>query len=268
MTTQSSVQSAANSDGVKALGRLGFAARATIYLLIGIFALLLAFGKRPPEADQRGAMQEVAKHTGGFVLLFVLAVGLSGYALWRFTEAAFGVAGEGKMAGPRLQSLARGLIYAFFAINAFNLLVHARSRSHASEQQLLTARIMQHPTGRWVVGIAGVVVIVIGLVLVVEGVGRKFKKYFKLGDMPPSSRRVVWILGTVGTTARGLAFALTGLFVVKAAWEYDSKQARGLDGALRQLADSSHGRWWVGLVAIGLIAFGLYGYCEALWRRV
>ncbi|MCW2492044.1 MAG: hypothetical protein JWN47_1408, partial [Frankiales bacterium] len=34
------------------------------------------------------------------------------------------------------------------------------------------------PSGRWVVGIAGAVVIVLGLVLVVAGVGRKFKKYF------------------------------------------------------------------------------------------
>ena len=70
----------------KALARLGLAARATIYLLIGWFALLLALGKRPPEADQRGAMQEIVRHTGGFVLLWVIAIGLSGYALWRWSR--------------------------------------------------------------------------------------------------------------------------------------------------------------------------------------
>jgi hypothetical protein len=108
---------------------------------------------------------------------------------------------------------------------------------------------------------------VIGLVLVVEGVMLRFKKYFKLAEMPVVARRIVWVLGTIGTTARGLVFALTGFFVVKAAWDYDPKNARGLDVALRQLAASDHGRLWVGFVAAGLIAFGLYGYCEALWRR-
>ena len=54
----------ARSDGLKGLARLGLAARGTIYLLIGWLALLLAQGKRHSEADQRGAMQEVAGHTG------------------------------------------------------------------------------------------------------------------------------------------------------------------------------------------------------------
>jgi hypothetical protein len=271
VSTADSIRDAAKgagqSDGVKALARLGFAARATIYLLIGWFAVLLAAGKHVPEADQRGALQEIARHTGGFVLLFVLAVGLAGYALWRFTEAAFGVVGQGKKAGPRLQSFARGCVYAFFAVNAFNLLATARASSQARQQQLLTAKAMAHPAGRWAVGIAGVVIMIIGLVLVVEGVKRTFKKYFKLGDMPASSRRLVWILGTVGTTARGIVFFLAGFFVLRAAWTYNASQARGLDGALRTLADSDHGRVWVGLVAIGMVAFGLYGYCEAAWRR-
>jgi hypothetical protein len=257
----------ASSRGFKLLGRLGFAARATIYLLIGWFALLLAFGKRVPEADQRGALQELVRHRGGFLLLFVIAIGLSGYALWRWSEAAFGVVGDGNKPGPRLKSFARGCVYAFFAVNAFDLLAHAKVNSQASQQQLLTARVMRHTAGRIAVGMAGAVVIVIGLVLVVEGLRRKFKKYFALADLPVASRRVVWILGTVGTTARGIVFALTGWFVVKAALDYNSGNARGIDGALRTLADSQNGRLWVGFVAAGLIAFGLYGYCEALWRR-
>jgi hypothetical protein len=65
-----------------------------------------------------------------------------------------------------------------------------------------------------------------------------------------------------------VAFALTGFFLVRAAWDYDPKKARGLDGALRTtVADSNTGRWLIGVVAIGMIAFGLYGYAEAAWRR-
>ena len=113
----------------------------------------------------------------------------------------------------------------------------------------------------------GAIVVIVGLALVYEGVRGKFKKYFALSDMPPQTRRLVWFLGTFGTTARGVVFALTGYFLVEAAWTYDPDKARGLDGALRRVADSTSGRWLVGLAAIGMIAFGLYGYAEARWRR-
>ena len=252
---------------MKGLARAGLAARATIYLLIGWIALMLAAGKRPAEADQRGAMQTVARHTGGFLLLWVIAIGLSGYALWRWSEAAFGVVGEGQDWKPRIQSAARGTIYAFFAVSAFNLLAHAKSQSQAGQTELFTAKAMTHSGGRLAVGIVGGVVIIAGLALVVEGVMRKFKKYFDLAEMPVASRRIVWILGTIGTTARGVVFALTGYFLVQAAWTYQPSKARGLDGALRTVASSRHGRLLIGLVAIGLIAFGLYGFAEARWRR-
>jgi hypothetical protein len=270
MTAGTSARQVTRSDGFKGLAKLGLAARGTIYLLIGWFAVLLALGKSPPETDQRGALQEVARHTGGFLLLWLIAIGLTGYALWRLSEAAFGVAGDpkGHEKGPRLKSLFRGGLYAFFAVNAFNLLATARSKSQARQQQELTTRVMQHSAGRWIVGIVGAAVIIVGLVLVYEGIARKFKKYFALADMPPGSRRIVYFLGTFGTAARGVVFALTGFFLVRAAWDYDPSKARGLDGALRNtVAESDTGRVLVGVCAVGLIAFGLYGYAEAAWRR-
>jgi hypothetical protein len=265
--TSMSARRAAQSDPMKLLARVGLAARAIIYLLIGWFALLLALGKRPPEADQRGAMQEIVRHNGGYALLWAIAIGLSGYALWRWSEAAFGVVGEGKDWKPRVQSAIRGTIYAFFAVSAFNLLAHAHNQSQAGQSELFTAKAMTHKGGRIVVGIVGVIIIVVGLALVYEGVTRKFKKYFDLSDMPARSRKLVWVLGTVGTTARGLVFALTGYFVLQAAWKYQPQKARGLDGALRTVANSGTGRFLVGVVAVGMIAFGLYGVAEARWRR-
>ena len=260
------VRSAAQSKHVKRLARLGFAARATIYLLIGLFTLLLAFGKRPPEDDQRGAMQELARYTGGFLLLVVLAVGLAAYALWRFSQAAFGDRSGERKVGSRLKSFFRGCIYGVLAYTAVDVLLHS-SRSQANQQQLWSAKVMSHQGGRWLVGLVGLILLIVGAALVIEGVRRKFKEGFKLADMPPVTRRTVWILGTVGTTARGVVFGLTGYFVLQAAWHYDSSKARGLDGALRRLAASSDGRLWVTAAGIGLIAFGLYGYAEAAWRR-
>jgi hypothetical protein len=262
-----SVRQAARSDAMRGLARLGLAARATIYLLIGWLALLLARGEPKNETDQRGAMQEVASHRGGSVLLWIIAIGLVGYALWRWSEAAFGVVGEGRKAGPRLQSFVRGCIYAFFAFSAFKLLAHSSGKSQASQQQDWTAKTMAHSGGRVLVGVAGAVVIVVGLELVREGITKKFEKYLAMQEMSPGVRRVVELLGMVGTTARGVVFALTGIFVLRAALTYDASKARGVDGALRSLATGSGGPWLLGAAAVGLIIFGIYGYAEAIWRR-
>lgn len=268
MTTATmTVRRAARGDGMTVLARWGLAARATIYLLVGVLALTLAAGSRRRETDQRGALQELARHTGGFVLVWVLAIGLAGYALWRFSEAAFGTVGEGRKVGPRIQSFARGCIYAFFAVSAFRIVTHAQSGSQSGQQELWTAKALQHSGGRWAVGIVGAVVVVCGLVLIWEGLTRKFEKYFKLGEMSRPVRRTVEVLGVAGSVARGVVFALAGVFVIRAAVEYDPKKAGGLDRALRELADTAAGPWLLGAVAVGLVMFGLYGYAEAKWRR-
>jgi hypothetical protein len=266
-STSLSVRRAARGAPMKGLARAGLAARATVYLLIGILALALAFGERKGETDQRGALQELTQHTGGTALVWLIAIGLFCYALWRFSEAAFGVVGEGKKTGPRLQSLARGLIYLFFAISAVKVAANAGAGSQAGQQELLTAKLMQHNGGRWIVGIVGAIVVICGAVLVWEGVTHKFEKYFDLAQMTPRQRKVVEVMGTVGSAARGVVFALAGVFVIVAAVTADPKKAGGLDQALRELLGMTGGPFLVALAGIGLIVFGLYGYTEAKWRR-
>ena len=82
---------ASNSDAMGWGARAGLAARAGIYLLMGLLALAVALGRSNSPTDQRGALTEIARHSGGKLLLVLLAVGFAGYALWRFSEAAFGV---------------------------------------------------------------------------------------------------------------------------------------------------------------------------------
>jgi hypothetical protein len=267
MTATISARRAARSDAMAWIARWGLAARATLYLLIGILAVALAAGSRRGETDQRGALQELTRHTGGTVLVWLIAIGLAGYALWRLSEAAFGVVGEGKKAGPRVQSLARAIIYGFFAVSAFKIVSHTGAGSQAGQQELWTAKAMQHPGGRWAVGLVGAVIVVCGLVLVWEGVRRKFEKFLAMGQMSPATRKAVEFLGVIGTVSRGIVFALAGVFVISAAVDYNPQKAGGLDRALRELADTAAGPWLLGIVAIGLVMFGVYGFAEAKWRR-
>lgn len=267
MTASVSVRRASRGDTMAVLARWGLGGRAALYLLIGILAIALAVGSRSAETDQRGALQELTQHSGGTALVWAIAIGLAGYALWRLSEAAFGVVGEGKRAGPRVRSFARACIYGFFAVSAVKVASDAGAGSQAKQQETVTAKVMQHPGGRWAVGIVGAIIVVGGLVLVGEGVKRKFLKYLDLARMTPSTRKVVEFLGVVGSVARGVVFALAGVFLIAAAVDFNPSKARGLDRALRELADTPAGPWLLGAVAVGLVMFGGYGFAEAKWHR-
>ncbi|MGV8977782.1 MAG: DUF1206 domain-containing protein [Cellulomonas sp.] len=256
---------ASNSRQLAWAARTGLTARAVVYLLIGVLAVLVARG-RSGEVDQKGALAEVISRPFGGWLVALAAVGFVGYALWRLSEAAFGVVGEGRAVGPRVQSFARALIYGFLAFSAFSLL-RGSTTGQSSQQEGYAAQVMAHPGGRLVIGVAGAVVVVVGAALVVEGLRLTFMRNFSR-ELPPRARALVTQLGRIGTTARGLVFALSGGLVVAAAWTYDASKAGGLDGALKTLRDGPFGPTLLSLVGLGLVAFGLYGLAEARYRRV
>src|ERR1700745_2765334 len=116
---------APDSPAARARARAGLAARGILYILTGWVSILVALGQTSRQADQQGALQLLAGQPYGLASLWLLGIGFAGYALWRLSEAAFGVTGEGDGAGPRLKSLARAAVYAFFAYLTFRILAGA-----------------------------------------------------------------------------------------------------------------------------------------------
>jgi hypothetical protein len=258
---------ASDSPAARALARAGLTARGIIWILIGVVAALVAFGQAHQQADQQGALQLLARQPLGLFLLWVLGIGFVCYALWCLSQAAFGVAGEGSGAGPRLKALGRGVIYAFFAYLTFQVISGAHG-SQTHRQQDMTAKAMHHPAGRWLVGIVGLIVVIAGLVLIAQGVRRTFLKYLRTWEMSPRTRRVVERLGMIGTIARGVVIGLVGVLVIDAAVTHKPSKSGGLDKALLTLRNAPLGEILVLLAALGLITFGVYGLCEARWRKV
>jgi membrane protease YdiL (CAAX protease family) len=170
----STARQAADSPAARLLARAGLAARGVIYILIGWVAILVAIGHSSQEADQQGALQLLASKPYGLASLWLLGIGFACYALWRASEAAFGVTGDRGSAGARLKSLGRALAYAGFAYLTFKVISGSRG-SQSQRQQDLTATAMQHPAGRWLVGLVGLVVVIVGAVLAVEGVRRRVR---------------------------------------------------------------------------------------------
>ena len=261
------VRRASDSPAAHFLARTGLTARGVIYILVGWVALLVALGRSSREADQQGALQLLADKPYGLVSLWLLGIGFAAYALWRLSEAAFGVTGEPNGAGPRVKSLGRAVIYAGLAYLTFTV-ISGTDRSQSRRQQDITATVMQHSAGRWLVGIVGLIIVIIGLVLVGEGARRRFMKYLRTSQLGPRMRRVVELLGVTGTIARGLVFALAGVLVIDAAITHKASESGGIDKALLTLRDQPFGEFLMLLAALGLVVFGVYGLCEARWRRI
>jgi hypothetical protein len=255
------------SGPIAGLARFGLAARGFVYLVLGWLAIQIARGHGHHQANSRGALADIARQSYGIALLWVLAFGLAAYAIWRMSEAIFGTTSDGKKPGPRLASLVGGIIYLAFCVATFSFIAGRSKQSGSQQQVAVTARVMRHTDGRWLVGLIGVIVVVVGVEVVVQGARRKFEKDLRLDEMSRTTQAIVVSLGLVGTVARGMVFAVAGVLVVDAAVTFKPRKSTGLDGALHALAEHSYGPWLLGAFALGFIAFGLYGFAEARWSR-
>jgi uncharacterized protein DUF1206 len=258
------------SPWIGRLGRLGMAAAGFLYCVIGFLAVELALGAGGKAADRTGALKELSGEWWGTALLVLVAVGFAGYALWRFAVAALGEkleAGDKDLsAWKRVWYVARGIFYAFLCFTTVELLIGWHSGSENEKEQ--TAKVLDWPAGRWLVGAFGVGLICWGIGSVYRGVTRKFKDDLRTEQMSARTEKWVTRIGVVGYLARAVVYALIGVFFIRAAWQYDPDEAVGLDGALHKLAGQTFGPLLLGVVAAGLFAYGLFYFVRAAYRDV
>lgn len=272
-TTQGKPQSAkqaahqaADSTPVEWMARIGLISRGVIWFTIGALALAVAGGQRK-EADRQGALRAIAAKPFGHTLLIVLAIGFTCYALWRFVEAVGGHRDEegSKKIVKRLASVGRGALYGFFAVSTFRFLASG-SGGHGDNTKPMTARVMAHSGGRWVVGIVGACILIGGLAMAIRGVRAKFLE--KLRPLGRTMRRIATVVGRIGLVGRGLVVAYIGYFLIDAAWSFDPKQAKGLDQSLKSLAGQPYGEVLLTAAALGLVTYAIWSLIEAAYRKV
>ena len=255
------------SRGFEWLSRAGFVARGLIYGIIGILAIKLALGAGGKTTNQQGALETIARQPFGKVLLILVAIGLAGYALWRLLRALLGHGPEDSDSTfERVAAFASGIVYAGLCAIAVEILLGSGGSSGNANKT--TAGVFGWPAGTWLVGIAGAVLVGVGLYQGYRGLSKDFLKDSKTEQMSPQVRRWIEWIGTFGHLARMVVFCLVGAFLINAAIDYNSNKAVGLDGALAKIADASYGPFLLGIVAAGLIAFGVYSLTDARYRRI
>ena len=258
---------AANSGAMNMAARLGFLAKGLVYALIGLLAIQVAFGDSE-RTDQKGALQTIADKPGGSIVLWLMVVGFAAYAVWRFSEAAWGrreETDEKKRTAKRLGSALNGAIYLSFAVLAFRTVTSSSSASSGAD---VTAKVLGWPGGQAIVVIAGLVIMVVAVALAWRGLKTDFEKHLNTGRMSRTTFTAVRRLGQVGYIARGAVFLLIGVLVVKAAMDHQPGKAQGFDVALRSLAGAPFGQVLLVAAALGLICFGAYCVAEARYRRL
>lgn len=257
---------------IQHLARIGFAAKGLVYLIIGALALDAALGRGGQATDSEGALLAILRQPYGWVLLVVVAIGLAGYAIWRFVQASLdpeSMGADSKRVAQRAGYAISGVIHAALALEAARMASgFGAAGSGDSGPQDWTAMVLAQPLGRWVVAAVGLGILAFGLFELVRAYRTDLPKQLDLSRLGNPAR--VWVvrLGRMGMAARGVVFAVIGGFLVRAALAYDSSQARGLGGALRSLHEQGHGPWLLGLVAVGLMAFGIFELVQARYRRI
>ncbi len=266
------VRQAASHPWVERLARLGYAAKGLVYFIVGLLAAQAAFGSGGKTTDSNGALETILTQPFGKFLLGIVTLGLIGYAIWRLVETILDPEHSGQEINAK--RIATRLGYAFSAIAYFSLaftavkLIMGSSSGNSDSVEDWTIYFLNQPFGRWLVILGGLTAIGIGVSYLYEAYKGKFRRYFKLYQMTQTEQIWAVRLGRFGIAARGIVFIIIGIFIVLAAIRLDGTQARGLGGALATLEQQPFGPWILGIVALGLIAYGIYSLIEARYRRI
>lgn len=262
------------STWIDKLARVGYTAKGIVYATVGLLAVQVALGNGGKTTDTKGALGAIAAQPYGQIMLAVVALGLIGYVVWRFVQAIQDPdhKGESNDADDIVRRIGygiSGLIYASLAFTAIQIVVNAtQSASGGTTKQTWTARLLAQPFGQWLLGIIGAIIIGYGFYQFYKAYKAKFRQKLKLYEMNNTEETWANRVGRLGLAARGLVFVMIGFFAIQAGRHYDSSEVIGLNGALDTLTRQPYGAWLLGIVAIGLIAYGIHMFVMAEYRQI
>jgi Domain of Unknown Function (DUF1206) len=252
------------------MARVGFLAQALVYLVIGGLAVRAAGGWGRVPTDAVGALRPLVKGPFGAVPLIVIAVGAFAYATWQVVAAFSDAGGEGTSAWGltvRAGRVIGAVLYTMLGAGAIGLLSHPEGGKGDAVRRY-TTQVMEAPYGKWVVVLIGLGVLGFGVYEVADGCRGDVCARLDLSAMSRATHRWAQALGRFGNVAHGVIFGLIGGFLLRAALHTNPREAAGLGGALRTLWRGVGSPWLLGVIALGLVAYGIFQLTHACYRRV
>ena len=250
------------------LARAGFVAKGLLYATIGILAGCAGLGRGGGATDTRGAMSELLELPFGSAVLFGLAIGLVGYAIWRIVEGIADPERRGtdaKGLAVRTSFVARGLLHLGLAYSAVRAAIgHPSSGSRKGAQAMATA--FRIPEGDWLVSLVAIAVGGFGIYQIYGAFATRLHRDVNEREVEHETGGWLIVVSKIGIAARGIVFVAFAWLLFHAGREHNPGKADSLRDALNALARL--GRWPFVATAAGLIAYGAYQLLSARYRVI
>ena len=258
-------------DTIKKIAKTGFIAKGSVYAITGVLTFMAAFNMGGQKTGRVQVLQFLDQQTFGNVLLILMGIGLACYATWRFIQSIKDpehIGDDTKGKAKRTAFFISGLIYLGLAVLAVLRVFGSRSGSSGSSGSAQKSSFLASETGLILIGIVGAGIVIAGIFQFVKAYRNDYTKKFDLTSLhEEKKRKSIKNTAKFGLSSRGVIFLIIGYFALKASFSSDPSKIKTTTEAFSFIQESSYGAWLMGLVAAGLVAYAIYMFLMAKYRR-
>jgi Domain of Unknown Function (DUF1206) len=251
-----------NSEWMDRAVQVGMIAYGVVHLTIAWLGIQLAFGNHSGPASRNGALRQLAQQPFGKVVVWVVAVGMFLLVVWKLLEAFvdYSLEDGAKKAVKPIVNIFKALVYGTLGISAVRVATGSKSKKSTSDY---TAKLMDQPFGRWLVGLVGVAIIGYGIYLAYRGWSEKFLEHLDPQGRSGETGEAYTLFGKIGYIAKGIAIGVIGLLFLYAAIDHSAKKSGGLDQALHKVLQQPFGPVLLFAISVGIGCYGLFCFARA-----
>ena len=258
-------------DTIKKIAKTGFVAKGSVYAITGVLTFMAAFNMGGQKTGRVQVLQFLDQQTFGNVLLILMGIGLASYATWRFIQSIKDpehIGDDTKGKAKRTAFFISGLIYLGLAVLAVLRVIGSGSGSSSSSGSAQKSSFLASETGLIIIGIVGAGIVIAGIFQFVKAYRNDYTKKFDLTSLhEEKKRKSIKNTAKFGLSSRGVIFLIIGYFALKASFSSDPSKIKTTTEAFSFIQESSYGAWLMGLVAAGLVAYAIYMFLMAKYRR-
>ena len=254
------------------LFQAGHLAKGTVYALLGILSFTLIFGASQSFTGKKEALSLISEQPFGQALLIILAIGLISYAFWRWMSAYDNFQEEdGKKdgVGKPIAWIFSGLAYIALAVYAIQMVWGGSQNSGqgGGAKEDLAATVMQMQGGQIAIIILGVIFVGVAGYQFYKGWKEKYAENVDLSSANSKEKDLYHTLGKIGHFARAVVFGIIAYFLILAGMQANPDKVKGTGEAIQYLQENQYGLWLVGLMGVGLIAYGAFMFVKSQYGK-
>lgn len=256
----------------------GFFTKGLVYVLVGGLSLMAALGLGGEISSKDGVIKFLLQLPLGKLLVGIVALGLFAYALWRIyqvirkSEKIQGDPEDKIKAGfKKFRYFYSGVLYGIFAYSFAKPLIGSFGNNSGGgsgsdgngQEKAALGELLSHDWGNLIIWI--VIIAVTGQALRQFQLAYKASFMKKIDNYPNIKHEYDFIRksGRIGYSARGVVFGILAFFLLKVVLQHNADAYKGTEGALQYLLSFSYGSLLLGVVALGLVGYGIFNMMVA-----